>query len=123
MTKLHSPIFQLTNTHDDYVEFTVSYMLGGNVWLISGIGWLKNAEPNYYLRLLRRNGAPCPESDYEKARLVLKDASYRFKHKALDELARSGVRHAFGQLPKRAVEESGEFGRLQPRRPSKPRAT
>lgn len=108
MAILQGVNFQLVNTNDDYIEFTVTYTLGLDLCIASGIGWLANDIPKYYLRLLRVNGQPAPVSSYTKARIVMKYSSYVFKDKKLDETTRAGIIKSFQTLPSVRPDKSSE---------------
>ena len=112
--------FQLVNTNDGYLEFVVSYALGEDRWMVSGIGWMSGATPKYYLRLLRLNGKPAPESIYSSAKVVLKKASYKFKKGKLDALVLESIENIFQKMPDLKQTDTGVEGMtLIPRRPSK----
>lgn len=111
--------FQLVNTNDDYIEFTVTYTLGLDLCIASGIGWLANDISKYYLRLLRVNGKPAPVSSYKKARIVMKYSSYSFKDKKLDAATQEGIFSSFRMLPTtRSADNDEKHGQLTPRFPS-----
>lgn len=119
MAILQGVNFKLVNTVDDYIEFTVTYTLGIDLCIASGIGWLANGTPKYYLRLLRVNGKPAPVSSYAKARIVMKYSSYSFKDKKLDEATCDGIIQSFQQLSGSRSDKNGEkHTQLIPRLPS-----
>src|SRR3990167_2273118 len=102
--------FQLVNTNDGYLEFVVSYTLGQDCFMVSVIGWMSGATPKYYLRLLRLNGKPAPESIYNSAKIVLKHASYRFKKGKLDALVMESIENVFQKMPNLNQADTGIEG-------------
>lgn len=115
-----SKSFQLININDEYIEFVVSYTLGHDYWATSGIGWMSKTAPKYYLRLLRINGKPAPESMYKKARVVLKNSSYKFKDECLDLMTLGCIENIFLKMPKaQNADPSIEAIKLRPRLASK----
>ena len=120
MTTLGSRNFQLINTNDEYIEFVVSYALDLDYYVASGIGWMSNSAPKYYLRLLRLNGKLVAETTYKNARIALRNSSYRFKDKNLEMMVLGSIENIFRKIPSfKQINPSAEDIRLKPRLPSK----
>jgi len=101
MAVISNQQFQLINSHEEYIEFVVSYTLGQDYCIASGIGWMNEVSSKYYLWRLRSNGNLAEESFYKKAQLVSKNSSYKFKNEKLDILTVTSIESIFRQMPTR----------------------
>jgi NADPH-dependent 7-cyano-7-deazaguanine reductase QueF-like protein len=93
--------------HFGYMEFSVCFLYGSDLWNANGMSWLSTDSPNYYLSAIYLNGIAATSYDLIAAGIFQTDQSIRFKCRNLASWATSGLRQYWNAYLNKGANERG----------------
>jgi hypothetical protein len=97
-------VYKLVKYDVDYIQFSVSYNVGEDEWIVHGVGWLKGDDIAYYIRSLNSRADSNHNLYYlyqYQAYLTEEDHSLKFSHQLLENFTLKNIRLSLAKRRRR----------------------